>query len=1081
MSERLDRFVTLMKGIFELDKSDLDFGIYRIMNIRKQEIEKFLSEGLPQKVQETLAPFACNTGDIEKRLAEIEQSLGTDISQLPDSIPMVKEYRELKSQLAAGVDLSALETDVYSALYSFFNRYYDEGDFISKRRYKEGVYAIPYEGEEVKLYWANQDQYYIKTAENFKDYCFVARNPYGDSCTVHFLLVDATTEQNNNKESKDSKRTFMLYQETEEQPELKTFEYRADTNEFIVRFVFDVPEDKKAKYLELNGAAIRQKIAVDYPQLVQILLADVSTDKKKPKTLIDKHLEAYVAKNTFDYFIHKDLKGFLYRELDFYIKSEIIHLDDLDTTNEQRVETYLAKVKAIKRVGHIIIDFLAQIEDFQKKLWLKKKFVVETNWCMTLDRIDESFWSEIIANSAQIQEWIEMYAIDEVEGDLTTVGWTNPPTMEFLHQNQNLVVDTKHFSTAFKDRLVASIEDLAARIDGLMINADNSQAIRLIQKRFSEKIKCVYLDPPYNTNDETFIYKNNYKHSSWASMMADKIIHAFAALDQDGVLMVTIDDEELYDLKEIIDACIGVDRYIGTIVIQSNPRGRGINSFYATCHEYCLCYAKDPDYVRIIDQELTDEQAKVYSSSDGDVAFRALPFRRSGGWSTPQDRPNSEFPLYFDKAGKLFAVGGERTTDASDPYETDTILMRENNETIKLSPKVFSTKFPEAYKIMPVDTAGLRRVWRWSDREKILSAGARNEFILKKENGKSYVQLKDWIKGGRKPKTIWFDSKYDSSSHGTNLLKNLFGERNVFGFPKSVYSTEESLHSIMGEDENSTVVDMFGGSATTGHALINLNRKDNKTRKYILVEMGEYFEQVTKPRIKKVIYSPTWSFGKPVVRQKGVSHIMKYFSMESYEDALSNVQLSEENKPLYSLFGEDYLIHYMLDIESRGSLLDLDQFKAPFSYQMKITERNETKKRPVDLVETFNYLIGLSVVRQSAVSYFHAQPDFAGGYEGAVRLMKDDGGEFGFKQVEGTLPDGRRALVIWRTVTDDLLASNAALDAYFTKYRINPHDREFDVIYVNGDNNLENLRTGEESWKVQMTEIEFKNRMFEEV
>lgn len=197
MSERLERFVSLMKGIFELDKSDLDFGIYRIMNIRKQEIETFLSEGLPQKVQETLAPFARNTGDIEKRLAEIEQSLGTDISQLPDTIPMVREYKDLKSQLAAGVDMAALETDVYSALYSFFNRYYDEGDFISKRRYKEGVYAIPYEGEEVKLYWANQDQYYIKTAENFKDYSFVARNAYGDSCTVHFLLVDGhhRTEQ----------------------------------------------------------------------------------------------------------------------------------------------------------------------------------------------------------------------------------------------------------------------------------------------------------------------------------------------------------------------------------------------------------------------------------------------------------------------------------------------------------------------------------------------------------------------------------------------------------------------------------------------------------------------------------------------------------------------------------------------------------------------------------------------------------------------------------------------------------------------------------------------------------------------
>ncbi len=120
--------------------------------------------------------------------------------------------------------------------------------------------------------------------------------------------------------------------------------------------------------------------------------------KKIKPGQFEKHLEAYVAKNTFDYFIHKDLRGFLNRELDFYIKSEIMHLDDLDTDNEVKVNAYLAKVKAIKKVGRIIIDFLAQIEEFQKKLWLKKKLVVETNWCITLDKIDESFYPEIASN-----------------------------------------------------------------------------------------------------------------------------------------------------------------------------------------------------------------------------------------------------------------------------------------------------------------------------------------------------------------------------------------------------------------------------------------------------------------------------------------------------------------------------------------------------------------------------------------------------------------------------------------------------------------------------------------------------------
>ena len=176
-NERLDRFTKLLKEIFELDKSDLDFGIYRVMNLRKTQIEEFLTQHLPQMVQETLAPFAQGSKkEIRAQMAEIEinaTQFGMDAASLPENNPMGQKYRALQKQLAEGADLAALETDVYSALYSFFNRYYEDGDFVSKRRYKEGVYAIPYEGEEVKLYWANQDQYYIKTSENFKDYTFV--------------------------------------------------------------------------------------------------------------------------------------------------------------------------------------------------------------------------------------------------------------------------------------------------------------------------------------------------------------------------------------------------------------------------------------------------------------------------------------------------------------------------------------------------------------------------------------------------------------------------------------------------------------------------------------------------------------------------------------------------------------------------------------------------------------------------------------------------------------------------------------------------------------------------------------------
>ena len=485
MSEKREDFISLMKGIFELDKSDLNFGIYRIMNIRKAEIENFLDKGIHERIDAILAPYAQNDKeDIKKQIEEIEKSAEefgiTDIS----ASAMGKKYDALKAQLLDSADISELESDIYSYLFNFFNRYYDEGDFISKRRYKEGVYAIPYEGEEVKLYWANQDQYYIKTSENFKDYTFMV-----EGYSIHFRIVDATTEQNNNKETDDSKRKFMLYKENDEFPDIKTFEFNEETKEFIIRFVYDIPEDKKAKYDELNYEAIKAYIFNSELPFWTALLAHIDHEKKKEYNLLMRHLNAYVAKNTFDYFIHKDLKGFLERELDFYIKNEIMHLDDLDTSNEQRVETYLAKVRAVKRIGGVIIDFLAQVENFQKKLWLKKKFVIETNWCITLDNIDKSFYPEIASNEAQVQEWIDMYAIDEIEENLTAEGFSEPPTVEFLQQNPHLIVDTKHFATEFKERLLASIDNLDEKTGGLMINSDNFQALQLLSDKYSEKIR----------------------------------------------------------------------------------------------------------------------------------------------------------------------------------------------------------------------------------------------------------------------------------------------------------------------------------------------------------------------------------------------------------------------------------------------------------------------------------------------------------------------------------------------------------------------------------------------------------------
>ena len=1039
MNERLNRFISLLKQMFELDKSDLDFGIYRVMNLRKTQIEEFLTERLPQMVQETLAPFAQGgKEEIRAQMASIEENvagMGMTVDALPDTAPMKQKYLQLQKQLAEGADLAALETDVYSALYSFFNRYYEDGDFVSKRRYKEGVYAIPYEGEEVKLYWANQDQYYIKTSENFKDYTFVF-----DGISVHFRLVDATTEQNNNKESKDSKRTFMLFTEDEENyPGIKTFEYDPEAAEIVIRFVYDIPENKKKKYAEENYAAITAWLLSQHRAELNPLIAPIPTGKgRETTTLLEKHLKGYVAKNTFDYFIHKDLRGFLTRELDFFIKSEVMHLEDLDTGSEARVETYLAKVKAIKRVGKIIIDFLAQIEDFQKKLWLKKKFVVETNWCITLDKIDGSFWSEIIGNKAQIDEWIAMYAIDEAEG------WTNPPSVDFLRQNQNLILDTKHFSDTFKLALLESIPDLDAQTIGLLINGDNFHGLTLLKEKYNNGVDCVYIDPPYNAKSSEILYKNSFKHSAWLTLMENRIETSKQFLTDCAVYVCAIDEVEQERLGMLLGDIFSSGSLEKTCVtVVHNPSGQQGDNFSAT-HEYA--YFVYPVPGRSIAEQYREDPKEWDKRGLRDV---------TGDDSLRTAGKTCFYPIYV-KDGTIIGFGDV----CADDYHPTVNIKREDG----------------IIEVYPIDPEGIERKWRFS-RDTIEA--------IHSQLSANYIANRDiWdiqrLKKTFNYKTVWQSPKYSANNYGTQVLNSMFPAQ-PFSYPKSIYTVKDCLEAALNGKETGLVMDFFAGSGTTGHAIVNRNRDhDNSHCKYILMEMGEYFDSVTKPRMQKVVYCADWKNGKPQNRNTGVSQIIKYMRLESYEDALSNIQLSDNGGQLKALLGEDYMIHYMVDLESRGSLLDVEAFSNPFAYTMKITEKNECRERPVDLVETFNYLIGLTVARQSAISYWLSKPAEHPAYEGAVELVSDISGQYAFRQIEGSLPDGRRALVIWRSVTDDIVASNAALDAYFTTYRNNAEDRKYDVIFVNGDSNLENLRGKGESWTVRMTETEFKNRMFEE-
>ena len=319
---KYEDLVKKLKEIFQIDRPELDFGVYRILNSRVVEINDYLDNRLKAKVNESLASSgAASIAALQTELSKKEAQYLAD-GMDPEAVPGVLALRQKIADYGSGV--SEHENSVFTHLLTFFARYYDKGDFISQRRYKGDTYAIPYAGEEVMLHWANKDQYYTKSGENFSNYGF----KLDDGRTVSFRLVTADTAKDNRKDN-DKERRFVLIE-----PHTRTLvdddgdEYEETwlpvevvKGELVLRFEYKAMP-KGTKQEELVGAAVRT--ILDDP-IVKNHWMDLSkrepTEKNPQRTLLEKCLTNYTTRNSADYFIHKDLGGFLRRELDFYIKN----------------------------------------------------------------------------------------------------------------------------------------------------------------------------------------------------------------------------------------------------------------------------------------------------------------------------------------------------------------------------------------------------------------------------------------------------------------------------------------------------------------------------------------------------------------------------------------------------------------------------------------------------------------------------------------------------------------------------------------------------------------------------------------
>ena len=374
--------------------------------------------------------------------------------------------------------------------------------------------------------------------------------------------------------------------------------------------------------------------------------------------------------------------------------------------------------------------------------------------------------------------------------------------------------------------------------DNLIIHGDNLHALKALLPRYSGKIKCIYIDPPYNTGNEKWVFNDNVnnpsikewlgkevgledleRHDKWLCMMWPRLQLLKELLSDDGVIFISIDDNEQHRLRLIMDEIFGEENCIAQIIAQTNPRGRSLRDDIAQTHEYILIFSKDKAKSEIMEIPKPSKTIKEYNKVDEKGKFRLLRLRNSGiQFFNKKTRPNLYFPIYINP------VNGKTSLEQTDVY------------TVKVYPK---------------NSSGKEGCWTWS-KDKITENS--DMIVGAKTNGNNWrVYRKDYLPetgGTTKEKSLWIDKSINHEV-GKERLKDLFQESCPFEFPKSHELIKKCINLVA--DKDSIVLDSFAGSGTTAHAVLDLNKEDNGNRKFILVECEDYADKVTAERVRRVI------------------------------------------------------------------------------------------------------------------------------------------------------------------------------------------------------------------------------------
>lgn len=664
MTSAFEQFKDFLREMFQYDSNDLDFGIFKILKLKRKYIEQFISGDGPDDLRATVARELArveNTDveaafmwlepyceDLGKRTREAWQALKRDplnpdlkakleaaIVALDEDTDKAESARDKVALWVAGQDRSSanIEERLYNYLLNFFELYYQNGDFGYNSR-AANAFKVPYEadydGSDTFFHWKHKDSYYIKTGASFPSVkCEVAGKKLEFRLETGADSEAETTAQNNNKDKEIKLYRLARIEEQDGVWQVVFHLAKAGTEKTelypkVWATVFDADADLTPYLFKKESGGdpakpIFNELAADHDKtdsgqvkgVNQLRLKEESYYKemaKRPEFAglgrneadragalkanptaaalfqLDKALNQFYVGNDADYFIHKDLRGFLTREKDRFIKNVVF--SDLDTLLNRNIDnTTLIIGRGFNAVATRIIEFLDTLETFQRNIFTLKKKVIDTHWLISVGKIPERFHAAIAANDGQVRQFSEIYGVT-IE------------RVEQLKEHPTLVVDTGLFAPEWALELLSdpAFDNLDEQTDGLLIHSENWQALNLLQEKYRGQVKCIYIDPPYNTGGDEFLYKDSFRHSSWASMLENRLELAAPLLDQAGTLTQAIGREELSNLFLVADKVIGVENRVGELIWEKGRKNDA--RFFSLGHDYMIVYAKDYAYLK---------------------------------------------------------------------------------------------------------------------------------------------------------------------------------------------------------------------------------------------------------------------------------------------------------------------------------------------------------------------------------------------------------------------------------------------------------------------------------------------------